>query len=337
MKRRYLFGFDAGTSESKGTLIDFEGNVIASASRAHQVIHPQPDWAEADPVNDWLADLRYVFHKVCEDSCIQADEIACIGISTVMAGITLVDEKCDPLSNAILYGIDHRCVPQAQELNDAIGEEEWNRSFGTGCTIEHFGPKILWLKENMPEAFSKAAHITMASGFLTARLTGNYYVDKYSAGCALPMFNPEKRDWDEKFCKYVCSEELLPKVAESTYSVIGEVTENAARETGIAQGTPVICGTTDAGAEAVSVGVIDPGDTMLMYGSTSFYIHVAEKRVKKTSLWGVDYTIDDRFAYTGGMATTGALTKWLRDEVARDLVSEEKAGGIWPSDLSGFR
>lgn len=65
MKRRYLFGFDAGTSESKGTLIDFEGNVIASASRAHQVIHPQPDWAEADPVNDWLADLRYVFHKVC--------------------------------------------------------------------------------------------------------------------------------------------------------------------------------------------------------------------------------------------------------------------------------
>lgn len=327
MKRRYLFGFDAGTSESKGTLIDFEGNVIASASRAHQVIHPQPDWAEADPVNDWLADLRYVFHKVCEDSCIQADEIACIGISTVMAGITLVDEKCDPLSNAILYGIDHRCVPQAQELNDAIGEEEWNRSFGTGCTIEHFGPKILWLKENMPEAFSKAAHITMASGFLTARLTGNYYVDKYSAGCALPMFNPEKRDWDEKFCKYVCSEELLPKVAESTYSVIGEVTENAARETGIAQGTPVICGTTDAGAEAVSVGVIDPGDTMLMYGSTSFYIHVAEKRVKKTSLWGVDYTIDDRFAYTGGMATTGALTKWLRDEVARDLVSEEKAGG----------
>ena len=68
-----------------------------------------------------------------------------------MAAVTFVDENCEPLRNAILYGIDTRCMAQAEEINQKIGFERMQREFGTLCTVEHFGAKILWVKENEPE------------------------------------------------------------------------------------------------------------------------------------------------------------------------------------------
>lgn len=88
-------------------------------------------------------------------------------------------------------------MKQTDEINEKIGIEKMQQEFGTICTVEHFGPKILWVKENEPEIFEKTKHITFASGFLTARLTGNYYVDKYSASSALPMLDVKKQQWNE--------------------------------------------------------------------------------------------------------------------------------------------
>lgn len=328
MQKRFLMGVDIGTSETKGTLTDLEGHICATTAVPHDIISPEPGFAEHDPINTWMNDIKTVVAGLLDKVRGKPEEIACIGISTVMAAVTIVDKDCNPLRNAILYGIDTRCTKQAEKLNDLIGRDTWKKTFDTECTIEHFGPKILWIKENEPELFAKAEHITFASGFINARLTGNYFVDKYSASSALPMFNPVTKKWDEKFCRYICPEKMLPEIAESTYSVIGAVTDKAAEETGLAAGTKVICGTTDAGAEAVSVGVVNPGDTMLMYGSTAFYIHVSDKILKGSKIWGADHTIDQRYVYTGGMATTGSLTKWIRNEFCKDLLTKEKQEGL---------
>lgn len=327
MQKRFLMGVDIGTSETKGTLTDLSGHICASAAIPHDIISPQSGYAEHDPVNTWMHDLKIVIANLLQEVRGQAEEIACIGISTVMAAVTIVDEECNPLRNAILYGIDKRCTEQAEKLNNLIGREVWRKTFDTECTIEHFGPKILWIKENEPELFARAKHITFASGFINARLTGRYFVDKYSASSALPMFNPAEKNWDERFCRYVCPVDMLPEIAESTYSIIGEVTEKAAAETGLAEGTKVICGTTDAGAEAVSVGIVNPGDTMLMYGSTAFYIHVTDNIVQGSKIWGADHTIDHRYVYTGGMATTGSLTKWICNEFCSDLIKKGQQEG----------
>lgn len=326
MEKKYLLGFDVGTSESKGSLTDLKGQILATAAVSHSVYSPKPGFAEHDPVNDWLKDFRLIIRELLEKAGGCAEEIAAVGISTIMAAVTVVDENCEPLRNAILYGIDSRCVAQAQELNEKIGEERMLQEFGTVCTIEHFGPKLLWIKENEPEIYKKIRHVTFASGFLTARLTGNYYVDKYSAASALPMLNPGTQQWNEEFCEMICPKEWLPEIADSTYSIAGCVTKQGAKETGLAEGTAVICGTTDAGAEAVSVGVVNPGDTMLMYGSTAFYISVMDTVLKDTKLWSNPYTIDGRYSCAGGMATTGSLTRWIRDELAPDLRAKEAAG-----------
>ncbi len=325
--KKYLLGFDVGTSESKGTLTDLTGHVLATAAVKHGVISVQPGFAEHDPLGEWMEDFREVIRSLLRKVQGSAEEIAAVGISTIMAAVTFVDENCEPLRNAILYGIDTRCVAQAGKINEMIGAGRMEREFGTLCTVEHFGPKILWVKEHEPEIFAKTKHITFAAGFLTARLTGNYFVDKYSASNALPMLDAGKMQWSDEFCSLICPKELLPQIADSTYQIVGTVTGRAAKETGLAEGTSVICGTTDAGAEAVSAGVVQPGDTMLMYGSTAFYIGVAKKQVSRTKLWCGDYTIDGLRCYAGGMATTGSLTRWIRDELAPDLVKQEQAGG----------
>lgn len=327
MKKNYLLGFDVGTYESKGVLSTVEGRIVAKASRGHLLKSPHPGWAEHDPIADWWNDFKSIVSQLLAQSGISADEIAAIGISAIMAAITPVDENCHPLRNAILYGIDTRCGPQIQEINDRIGKEQMEEIFGGSCTVEHYGPKILWIRENEPDVFRRAKHFTIASGFLTAKLTGEYCVDRYSAKSAVPMLDPRTGNWNEAFCEGICSPQSLPRVV-GTSEVIGTVRPEAATETGLAEGTPVICGTTDAGAEAVSIGVVEEGDTMLMYGSTTFFSHLSKTERNDTGVWVGDYVLDGLYSYTGGMATTGSLTRWIRDNMAKELLEKEAAGQL---------
>lgn len=327
MEKRYLLGFDCGTYESKGVICDKDGKILAIAISKHDLTVPKPGYAEHDPINDWWYDFKKIVKELLEKANIAAEEIAGIGISTIMAAITAVDEDCNPLRNAILYGIDSRCQKEAEELNQQIGEERMIEISGATCTVESFGPKIKWIRDNEPEIYAKTKHFTIASGFLTAKLTGRFCVDRYSAMRAQPMLDYRTMTWSDELCEYVCPKEMLPEIVKTT-DVIGTVTKKASQETGLAEGTPVIAGTTDAGAEAVSVGVVEPGDTMLMYGSTAFMIHLTKELKQDTGLWSGHYLFDDIYTITSGMATTGSLTRWIRDNFAKELLELENKGQI---------
>ena len=326
MEKSYLLGFDAGTYESKGTICDIEGNVLATAFSPHLLKTPAPGFAEHDPIGDWWNDFKKIVRELLDRSGVKPQQIAGVGISTVMAGIVPVDKDCNPLRPAILYGIDSRSVKQTADIIAEIGEETMMEKCGALTDLESYGPKIRWIHDNEPEIFSKAVHFTIASGFLTAKLTGNYFVDRYSATSALPMYDVRHQCWNDEMTAYICRPDQLPQVGKTT-DVMGKITREAALETGLAEGTPVIIGTTDAGAEAVSVGVVEAGDMMLMYGSTMFIICLTETRRDDVGLWAGAYTTPDVYALLGGMATTGSLTRWIRDQFAKDLLEKEAAGG----------
>jgi xylulokinase len=109
--------------------------------------------------------------------------------------------------------------------------------------------------------------------------------------------------------------------------VVGEVTPEAARETGLAEGTPVVAGTTDAAAEAISAGVADFGDMMLMFGSSVFFILKTAGLVPTRQFWSSNFLEEGTFAFLGGMSTAGSLTTWFRDQFAGLEVEKEKEGG----------
>lgn len=323
--KKYLIGFDCGTYESKGCCCDTEGNVVATAVEKHTLLIPQPGFAEHDPINHWWREFKLITKKLIEKAGITNDMVVGIGVSTVMAAVTAVDENLNPLRNAILYGIDSRSTKQANDLNRTIGEERLKEICGMVCSNESFGPKINWIKENEPDIFAKTKRFTFAAGFLTAKLTGEFVVDYHSVSAAHPMIDVRSYTWHEEMCSYVCPSSMLPRICHST-DVVGYVTEEAALETGLAVGTPVVCGTTDAAAEALSAGVVEANDTMLMYGSTAFMLNLSKEKLTSEKVWHAPYIIKGLYDNCGGMGTTGSLTNWVKNVMGKDLIRDEEAG-----------
>jgi xylulokinase len=318
------FGIDIGTFESKGILVDGDGRVMAIAARPHKMIVPQPGWAEHRPREDWWDDFNFISRKVLADSQIAAASVKAIGCSGIGPCMLPVDAEGEPLGNAILYGVDNRAAEEIVELTGRIGLDVLLERCGNALTSQSVGPKVLWLKRHRPEIYRRTQKILNSTTYLVHKLTGAYVLDHYTAAGFSPFYAVDKRDWDGELSGGIADIELLPKLL-WTSEIAGEVTKAAAAETGFAPGTPVIAGTVDAAAEALSVGVLEAGDMMVMYGSTIFIIALTDERVRDPRLWYAPWLFADRHACMSGLSTSGTLTHWFAGEFARELAPGEAA------------
>lgn len=321
MSRAFL-GIDIGTFETKGVVVSDEGVILASARRVHRMIVPRAGWAEHDAEVTWWQEFRDIAREVIAASGLPASAIAGVGASGIGPCMLPVDDEGAPLMNAVLYGVDTRAHAEIEDLTAKIGEETLLRRTGNGLTSQSVGPKILWLKRNRPEIYEKAAGFVNSSTFLVERLTGERVLDHYSAASFSPLYDVETNDWADDLMDGIVERERLPRLLWSS-DIAGHVTKWAAEETGLAEGTPVIAGTIDAAAEALSVGVSRPGEMMLMYGSTIFIIMVTDKPSQDARLWYAPWLFEGRHAIMSGLATSGTLTHWFRDRFARELPAED--------------
>ncbi|MEQ8740378.1 MAG: FGGY family carbohydrate kinase, partial [Hoeflea sp.] len=313
----YTLGVDIGTFESKGVLVEDGGRIVAQAARPHEMIVPRPGWAEHRAEEDWWDDFVFITQKLIADSGVDPAEIRAVATSAIGPCMLPVDETGKPLINAVLYGVDTRASREIDDLNAEIGEEKILTRCGNALTSQSVGPKILWFRRNHPDLWEKTAKILNSASYLTFRLTGAYAIDHYTAANFSPLYDINRQDWCFDLGD-ICPPDMLPDLMWST-EITGHVTEEAARETGLAVGTPVTCGTIDAAAEAVSVGVREPGDMMMMYGSTIFIILLADKPLTDPRLWHAPWLFPGEHASMAGLATSGTLTHWFRDRFAREL------------------
>jgi xylulokinase len=207
-------------------------------------------------------------------------------------------------------------------MTEAIGADVILDRCGNALTSQSVGPKILWLTRHHPEIFARTAKVLTSTSFVTHRLTGEYVIDHYTAANFSPFYDVGKQDWCLDLAPDVIGRKHLPRLLWSS-EIAGHVTEAAAAETGLAPGTPVTAGTIDAAAEALSVGVRAPGDMMMMYGSTIFIVTLTPTRVRDARLWYAPWLFPGEHASMAGLATSGTLTHWFRDQFARELPREE--------------
>jgi len=314
----YYLGIDIGTFESKGVIVDGDGKVVASASKPHKMLVPQPGWAEHRPKQDWWGDFTFISKKMLAESGIDPKSIRAVGASAIGSCMLPVDGEGEALSNAALYGVDARAAKEIEELNAAIGPETILKRCGNALTSQSVGPKILWLKKNRPEIYRQAAKVVTSTTYLVQKLTGECVIDHYSAANFQPLYDVDRLDWTLELAPDVIEIERLPRLVWTT-DIAGMVTPKAARATGLAVGTPVIAGTIDAASEAVSVGVMKPGDMMIMYGSTIFTIMLSKARIEDARLWYAPWLFKGLHGSTAGLSTSGTLTHWFRDIAAREL------------------
>ena len=323
MSKAYFMGIDTGTNSSKGVLIDDRGDIVAVHSTSHEMTSPAPGHYEHDAEKDWWGDFCTISKALIEKTGIDPKDIRAIGTSALGADCLPVDEECRPLRKAILYGIDARATDEMQELTERFGEEQIRKWFGRPLCSSDVMPKILWIRNKEPEVYAKAYKFITASTYLTAKLTGNYVVDRF---LGLASFNPLYGE-DEKpvpeLCEGICRPDQLAEIHEAT-DVVGTVTEKASEETGLAVGTPVLTGTDDSGAEAISVGVVSPGKMMIQLGSSVYMILGTKELIDDERLWREQFIVPGLCDISAGTNTAGSLTKWYRDELFKDALEMEK-------------
>lgn len=325
MSDRYLVGVDVGTSGSKGVLVDLKGRVIARRSLEHSVDTPKPGWYEHDADQVWWGDLVKIVRALISQSGVDARDIASVGISALCPDMLPVDENGRPLRKGILY-CDGRPQKQIDDLVDLFTRTRPER-ITAGLKSTHFaGPKILWFRENEPALFERTAKIHNATGYLVFRLTGEVTVDYGNAGGYAPFLDDKNMRWDEELIREMgLSLDLFPRIGGTT-DIAGEVTPEAARETGLAAGTPVIIGTCDASAEQMSVGVVEPGETYLLYGTT-MCAGVVVSQAQLEAHPGMPVApgvIPGTYGMGLGMSASGALTTWFRNNFGQ-MESEAEA------------
>ncbi|MEL6208293.1 MAG: FGGY family carbohydrate kinase, partial [Pseudomonadota bacterium] len=311
-------GVDIGTYETKGVLVGEGGQVVAQARTPHEMIVPQPGWAEHRAEEDWWGDVVTVTRALLAEPGVEATQIAAVAVSAIGPCMLPVDANGTPLMNGVLYGVDTRAMAEVEELTARIGDEIILERCGNALTSQSVGPKILWLRRNRSEIFAQTARLLTSTSFLVHRLTGEYVIDHYTAANFSPIYDVGAQDWCFDLAADIADRAQLPRLLWSS-EIAGTVTREASEATGLAPGTPVTAGTIDAAAEALSVGVRAPGDMMMMYGSTIFIITLTEDRLRDPRLWYAPWLFEGQHASMAGLATSGTLTHWFRDQFAREL------------------
>jgi xylulokinase len=326
MTRKYLLGVDIGTYSSKGVLVTKDGEVVDSHVVPHDMSMPEPGYFEHDADAVWWHDFVEIVANLLTNSGINPGQIIGIGTSAIGPCVLPIDERGRPLRPGILYGIDTRSTKEVVQLEKALGRENVFIRSATHLDTQTAGPKILWIRNNEPEIYEKTRWFLTSQAYLVHRLTGAAGIDIYSACCYAPLFDIYNFGWYEDFARHITPIERLPKTYWSC-DIVGKVTNEAAEQTGLAAGTPVIAGTIDAAAEAISAGVSEFGDMMLMFGSSIFFIMKTDERFKTQHFWSANFLESGAFAFMGGMSTSGSLTTWFRDQFCRAEVDGERSGG----------
>lgn len=306
-----LLGFDLGTFEAKGVLVDESGRVRASATRAYSIITPAPGLVEHDADEQWWGSFCEIVAEltaaVPPDDVIGA--IACSGIGPA---VLPVDDTGTALRTAILYGIDTRASEQIATIEADLGTTEILRRSGNQLSSQSAGPKIAWLRDNDPGVHSRAARFVTSQTYIVGRLTGRWVIDHGTAAYFHPLYDLTQQRWDIRGCEWFVRDDQLPELAWAG-EIAGEVSASGAVASGLPEGVPVLVGTADALAEAFSCGTVEPGDMMAMYGSSHFFIELVKQPITDADLYAAPYLFPGSSLLAAGTSTAGSITRWFID------------------------
>ncbi len=306
---KYLLGIDFGGGASKATLIDTKGNIIAESTAEYPTLYPVPGACEQSP-EDWISALCDNTKALFEKSGIKAQDILCISLDSATHTSLVCDENFRPLRNA-MHWTDTRSRKEANALFSKHGEEIFQKTFHKPDTIWTL-PQLLWLKNNERELFEKIRYIFFEKDYIRFFLTGVFCTDYIEAEGSM-LFDCNTMQWDPWLCGLAgISVEMLPKVVSPT-DVIGSVTPLAASVTGLKEGTPIICGTTDTVMEVFASGAVKKGDITVKLATAGRICVITDQPYPDRHL--VNYSHVAKGLWYPGTATKAAASsyRWYRD------------------------
>src|SRR5450432_507919 len=321
---RVFLGIDVDTSAVKATLVDERGRVKGSASQAHPLATPHPGWAEQRPQAWWAATVAAI-EKVLRAAKVPAARVASVGLSGQMHSSVFLDAENAVIRPALLW-CDGRTTAECRQITERVGEEQLARWVANPALEGFTLPKVLWLRNQEPAAWERLAKVVLAKDYVRLRLTGVLASEPSDASATL-MYDPARRRWSEPLLRALeLDPGLLPDVGAST-DVLGAVTREAAKLTGLVAGTPVVGGGADNACGAVGVSLVAPGEAVASWGTSGTVLTpTSEPRVDPAlRAHTFCHVVPDTWYLMGVMLTAGGAFAWFARELAKDLAKRSDA------------
>lgn len=322
---KYIMAHDMGTSSDKAVLVDFGGNIIATAVEPYPTFYPNPAWVEQNPEDYWHAVCK-ASSRIINENGIDAEDVKGVVFSTQAQGIIPVDESGKVLYNNITW-VDGRAEKQAQSIMKKLGGKKiFTLAAGTPIMGKDCIPKIVWLKEERPEIYNQTYKILDVNGYLKYKCTGKMVTEL--SGASSYGLDLKKKEWLGVMKLTGVDMEKLPPLVCST-DIVGGLQSEAAEAMALCQGTPVFGGCDDVQAAAVGSGMCGDGDLHIYLG-TSAWVAATSKTADKFMHGAAAIQSADREMnlIAGITESAGANIQWLCDEFfARE--KEEYGDGIY--------
>lgn len=325
MARRYLLGFDVGSSSVKASLTDVDnGEIVASAffpEHEAPIMAVKAGWAEQDP-NMWWENAKRSLQKIMAETGAKGEDILAIGISYQMHGLVCVDKQQQVLRPSIIW-CDSRAVPYGEDAFHNIGEDTCLSKL-LNSPGNFTASKLAWVKENEPEIYDKIDKIMLPGDYIAMKLSGE--VKTTISGLSEGIM------WDfaaKKPAKFLLdyfgfSEDILPEIA-PTFSVQSYVSKAAADELGLKEGTPISYRAGDQPNNAVSLNVFNPGEIASTAGTSGVVYGVLgdvnyDPKSRVNTFAHANYTTDlDRLGVLLCINGTGILNAWVHRNITPDI------------------
>lgn len=319
MTRRHILTIDVGTSSTKTALWDEAGNLLSDASSAYSLTRRTPLEAEIDAEIWWQAVCATV-REVMAASGVDPRAVSAIGVDGVGWTLLPVDRDAQPLFPALIW-LDRRAEEEAQWLNGRPEASMLVKLAANPIDAAYVTPKLVWLRRHHPDVFNSAYRFLSSSAFIVARLTGEFICDTTQA-YGYHFFDISGERWDETAAKIVgVPLEKMPRLC-SAAEVVGTVSAQAAEQTGLVPGIPVIAGCLDAAAGALGAGVTRPGQTNEQGGQAGGVGISVEGVLREPQLIFSHHVLPGQYLLQAGTVGGGSL-RWFRDV----LEPSEPAGG----------
>ncbi len=328
---KYLLGIDFGGGASKATLLNENGVIVAEHTVEYPTLHPTQGACEQDP-NDWIAALCSCCEAILQH--VRAQDIVGIALDSATHTFVVCDETVTPLRHAV-HWTDTRSRAQATRLFETHGDVIFEKTYHKPDTIWTL-PQLIWLRETEPETFAKIQYVFFEKDYIRFKLTDVYCTDHIEAQGSM-LYDCNTHTWDNTLCELAgLSADILPPLKTPT-DVIGTVTAHAAKMTGLAKGTPVICGTTDTCMEVFASGAVACEDATVKLATAGRICVITDRPHPDRHL--VNYSHIESGLWYPGTATKSAASayRFYRDVFGGDYAELDKAAADIPVGCDGLR
>ena len=331
--RTYVLSYDFGTTGVKTCLFEVEDEIklIAAEMEGYSLTVYPDGGAEQDP-DEWWSAICNTTKRLMNSTSVSTSEIAGISFCSQMQGLVLVDKDGQPVRKAMSY-MDQRAKKQIKELM-AYGPQiagayipkllkSLQITGAVSASVKDPVYKYKWVEENEPENFARTYKWLDVKEYIICRMTDKFVMTRDSAfGTLLYDVRKGKEGWSPEMLKmFNVKPEHMAEIIDST-ALVGGLTEKAADDLGLCEGTPVFGGGGDASLIGVGAGAVGLGDTHIYCGTSGWVSTVVDKNIVDTSamIAAIVGAQNGKLNYFAELETAGKCLEWVKDHLALDEI-----------------